>query len=124
MAAPRKVFLTVKEVLALPGVQLLDGMAKFDEIVDAGGEGTNHWYHVILREGRKREVRRMWESQGVQVSRLIRVAYGPFQLGRLPRGQVREISAKVLREQLGDLAPMVDLRVKSRRRGKKSDPDV
>lgn len=64
------------------GVLLEDGMARFDSVVDVGGQGANHWYHVVLHEGRNREVRRLWESQGVTVSRLTRVRYGQFILPR------------------------------------------
>ena len=76
------------------GVELDDGRAAFDSVRDAGGTGSNHWYHVVLREGRKREVRRLWESQGLQVSRLTRVRFGGIVLPRsLPPGQWRELEA-------------------------------
>ena len=51
------------------GVELEDGLGRFTDIVDSGGEGANHWYHVVIMEGRNREVRRLWESRGCQVNR-------------------------------------------------------
>ena len=87
---PREYAVRVREGLTsevrrrlLRGVRLEDDVARFDSIVDAGGSGTNRWYKVVLREGRNREVRRLWESQGITVSRLIRVRFGP---AALPRG--------------------------------------
>lgn len=67
------------------GVELEDGLARFTDIVDSGGEGANHWYHVVIMEGRNREVRRLWESQGLVVSRLIRTRFGPYILPRRKR---------------------------------------
>lgn len=79
------------------GVMLEDGPARFDALAGQGGSGANRWYRVTLSEGRHRVVRRLWQSQGHSVSRLIRVRYGPVHLPRdLPRGQWREIDPRKL----------------------------
>ncbi|MDO3722045.1 pseudouridine synthase [Marinobacter sp. chi1] len=79
----------------LEGVLLDDGMAKFTDVSPAGGSGMNRWFHVTLLEGRNREVRRLWESQGVRVSRLKRVRYGPIFLpSRLTLGKWEELDQK------------------------------
>ncbi len=81
----------------LEGVLLEDGMAKFSDISRAGGSGMNQWFHVTLMEGRNREVRRLWESQGVKVSRLKRVRYGPVILpSRLTMGKWEELDQKAV----------------------------
>ena len=86
------------------GVELDDGPACFDVVesampIDDPGTGSNAWYHVIVTEGRRREVRRLWESQGVTVSRLIRVRYGPVVMPRdLRQGKVRELDEAGKRE--------------------------
>lgn len=64
-------------------------------------QGTNAWLTVTLQEGKKREIRKVMKFLGLDVARLIRVSYGPFQLGSLKKGEVREVSQKVLKEQLG-----------------------
>jgi 23S rRNA pseudouridine2605 synthase len=78
----------------LRGVTLADGRAQLDTLEDAGGRGTNHWYRVVLREGRNREVRRLFEAVATEVSRLIRVRFGTLALPRgVRRGQWRELAA-------------------------------
>lgn len=67
--------------------------------------GTNSWFTVALREGKNREIRRVMEHLGVTVNRLIRISYGPFQLGDLPVGEVEEVKPRVVREQLGLAVP-------------------
>lgn len=110
------------------GVRLEDGMGKFDDISEAGGEGANHWYHVILREGRNREVRRLWEAVGLTVSRLIRVRFGSLALPRnLPRGAWRdateeEISGLATAAGIAPSASASKPKSKSRSRGKLSLP--
>lgn len=88
------------------GVTLEDGPARCEEITRSGGEGANRWYHLVIMEGRKREVRRLWEAVGARVSRLKRVRFGPVILNSAVKaGQWRELDAA---EQAGLLA-MADL---------------
>jgi 23S rRNA pseudouridine2605 synthase len=68
-------------------------------------KGSNAWLSLSLREGRNREVRRVLEHLGLDVTRLIRISYGPFQLGNLARGAVEEVTGKIMREQLGRTFP-------------------
>lgn len=89
------------------GVQLDDGLARFEDVVYAGGEGMNHTFYVVINEGRNREVRRLWESQETTVSRLKRVRYGDIFLDKkLPRGGWMELDLK----QVNYLRELVDLR--------------
>ena len=77
------------------GVLLDDGMARFSDVQYFDGDGANKWYHVVVMEGRNREVRRLWESQSVQVSRLKRVRYGPFFLpSEVKAGHWKELEQK------------------------------
>ncbi|MER0169372.1 MAG: pseudouridine synthase [Nitrosomonas sp.] len=83
------------------GVTLDDGEAAFTYLADQGGEGSNHWYRVILKEGKNREVRRMFEAIGLTVSRLMRVRFGPINLPpRIKRGQWLELDEKETRRLL------------------------
>lgn len=89
----------------LKGVTLEDGIARFSRITLKGGTGANVWYHVVIKEGRNREVRRMWESQGVEVSRLIRIRYSNLKLPRaLARGRTQELTPKQVQDFLNTLS--------------------
>jgi 23S rRNA pseudouridine2605 synthase len=92
----------------LKGVDVDGELLRFDQVMDvggdAGGKAANHWYHVILREGKNREVRRLWESQGMRVSRLIRVRYGSIVLPRnLRTGKKHELTLDEVKQLFGDI---------------------
>src|SRR5260221_1418653 len=90
----------------LTGVDIDNESCKFDSIEDRGGEGANHWYHVVLREGKNREVRRMMEAVGLTVSRLMRVRFGSVELpSHRNRGLIREMAA----DQLQGLLPFAGM---------------
>ncbi len=90
---------TDKHIAALKeGVLLEDGMARFNDISESGGEKQNRWFHVTLLEGKNREVRRLWESQGFTVSRLKRVRYGTIILTQKVRqGKTVELNEKEIK---------------------------
>ncbi len=94
------------DLAALAQGIIIDGVhyASISAEMDAR-QGDNAWLTIGLQEGKNREIRRVLAHLGFRVSRLIRLAYGPFQLGALPKGAVEEVNAKVLREQLGIAAP-------------------
>jgi len=121
---------TPEQLLRLrEGVQLDDGPASFSDIREGGGSGENHWYYVTILEGRNREVRRLWESQGLTVSRLKRVRYGGATLPqRLRMGQWYEITPQehvVLREDVGLPAGSSGLTLEELRSpGRRSRPSV
>ncbi len=71
------------------------------EIEKEKSEGANKWLSVTIREGKNREVRKVMEHVGLQVTRLIRVSFGPFQLGKLPKGGIEEVPRRILRDSLG-----------------------
>ena len=80
------------------GIDLEDGPAHFDTIAVSGGDASNRWFKVSLKEGRNREVRRLWEAFGYKVSRLIRIGYGPIDLPRkLRRGQYEALTPAQVR---------------------------
>jgi 23S rRNA pseudouridine2605 synthase len=95
------------------GVMLEDGIARFTDVRFFDGDGQNKWYHVVVMEGRNREVRRLWESQGVTVSRLKRVRYGCIFLpGNVPVGTWVEMGQKDVNE----LYDLVGVRPKQAKR--------
>jgi len=102
-----------------------DGMAHFSDIQAAGGEESNRWFHVTLLEGRNREVRRLWASQDVMVSRLKRVRYGAvFLPKRLRMGDWAELTAadhRTLREDVGLEPAPVQLALKPVRTQREAD---
>ena len=106
--------LTKEQMDALrSGVTLEDGVASFTGLKYGGGreEGANHWYHAVISEGKKREVRRMFESQGVQVSRLIRVRYAHLQL---PKGLAQGRWIELDRSDIDKLSKSVGVKLKKR----------
>lgn len=103
------------------GVMLEDGLARFTDIQDGGGDGINRWFYVVLMEGRNREVRRLWESQGLTVSRLKRVRYGEvFIPSKVKQGQWIEMDHKEVKS----LYRMAELPVKALKRGSVKEREV
>ena len=109
------------------GVLLEDGKASLESIIFEGGEGVNHWYKVTLKEGRNREVRRLFEKLGFTVSRLIRIRFGEIKLpSHLKRGMHIELTQKDVKEVLKghglDLTQFITPQITNKKREKKNYP--
>jgi len=105
----------------IDGIMLEDGIARFTDVQDGGGDGINHWFYVVIMEGRNREVRRLWESQGLTVSRLKRVRYGEvFIPSKVKQGQWVELEPKEIKS----LYRMADLPLKEVKRGTHKEREV
>jgi 23S rRNA pseudouridine2605 synthase len=89
------------------GVNIGEGIARFSVIKPSGGTGANTWYNVTLHEGKNREVRRLFEAVDITVSRLLRISYGPIDMGDLRRGKFRVLS----KEEIMSLYAAVDLAI-------------
>ncbi|MET0088325.1 MAG: 23S rRNA pseudouridine(2605) synthase RluB [Sedimenticola sp.] len=97
------------------GVELEDGPARFEEIVESGGEGSNRWFHVVIVEGRNREVRRLWEAVDLKVSRLKRVRFGSVILdSSLAAGKWRDLKESEFEALLEDAGVRMEKAVKPR----------
>lgn len=96
--------INAKKLKELEDGVTIDGV-KYDsvkvEVENEKEEGANQWLAVTIKEGKNREVRKIMEHVGLQVTRLIRVSFGPFQLGKLPRGGIEEVPRRILRDSLG-----------------------
>jgi 23S rRNA pseudouridine2605 synthase len=121
----RGVVTAAEQALLTQGIELDDGSARFETLQSGGGEGANRWYRVVLREGRNRIVRRLFEAAGHPVSRLIRVRFGPVALPpRLRQGQSLELppsQATVLLRAVG-ASPPASLSRPANRRAKPRIP--
>ena len=96
-------YVDLKKLSALEKGAVVDGVSYGPVKAEVETEkGTNAWLIVTLSEGKNREIRRLMKHVGLEVARLIRLSYGPFQLGGLKKGEVREVPQKVLKEQLGE----------------------
>ena len=98
------------------GIRLDGELLKAEAVEIDSTRGANTWLTIVLLEGKNREVTRLFDAIGAQVNRLIRTAYGPFQLGSLTRGEIDEVPHKVLREQIGSMLESQTVKQNANRR--------
>jgi 23S rRNA pseudouridine2605 synthase len=110
----------LKEGIAVDGVLY----GSIEAVLDRT-QGSNAWLTLALKEGKNREIKKVLGALGLEVTRLIRISYGPFQLGELPEGSVLELKGRMLRDQLGPrliAAAGADFEAEIRRSDRRNDP--